>query len=589
MTKLDGRSLALGAERLKALQELVPEAFADGKIDLEALRSMLEDLAISPKEESYRFTWAGKAKTRYNAHQGTDLTLRPCPEESLDWDSTGNLYIEGDNLEALKILLKSYQGAVKMIYIDPPYNTGKDFVYKDDYRQSLKGYEMETGQRNSGGHKVAVGDNSKDQAHYHTDWLNMIYPRLVVARKLLSEDGVIFISIDDNEVHNLRKICDEVFGADNFVAELIWKSKSGGANDSLYTAVDHEYILAYASNIEKLVIMEDKDATVTTNYAYKDEKGAYSLERLDKQSLGYQESLDYPITGPDGKIYQVQHKNPNAKVARWRWGKETVQERYDELVFKNGCVYTKNYQKEGSIPRSLLMEERFGRTRTGKTDLTSLFEGVAYFPTPKPCRLIGYLLKIAADSEALILDFFSGSGTTAQAVMQLNAEDGGKRKYICVQLDEEITDKTTEGKAALEAGYKTICEIGKERIRRAGRKVKEEAGEAAQDLDTGFRVFKVDTSAVRQWEDPTRRFASELEGLEGTPAYAERLEALVERSLREELFPLREGREGDLVYELLLQFGLPLDCPIEYLRTKSGRELCLIAGGATTCAASTCS
>lgn len=464
-------------------------------INFKTLRQLLGDAAVEDSEEMYQFTWPGKQAARYEAATPIADTLRPVTEDSVDWDTTENLYIEGDNLRVLKLLQRGYMGKVKMIYIDPPYNTGNDFVYHDDFKTSLADEELAAGNIDEEG--LRYRKNLDGNGRFHSDWCSMMYSRLLVARSLLTEDGVIFISIDDNEVHNLRKICDEVLGARNFVAELVWKSKSGGANDSRFFATDHEYVLTYAKNTDSLSINIDKNATVTTVYNQKDEKGEYSLDRLDKQSLGYIESLDFPIIAPDGTTYTVYHRNPNQKIARWRWSKETVEKRFNELVFKDGNVYTKNYKKEGSIPRSLLIEERFGRTRTGKTDFTSLFEG-AYFSAPKPYKLVYFLTNIGTSPDSLILDFFSGSATTAHAVMQLNAEDGGKRKYIMVQYDE----KTPEKSEARKAGYKNICEIGKERIRRAGKKIKEESPLTTQHLDTGFRVFRLSSS---NYEDVTKQ------------------------------------------------------------------------------------
>lgn len=464
-------------------------------INFKTLRQLLGDAAVEDSEEMYQFTWPGKQAARYDAATPIADTLRPVTEDSVDWDTTENLYIEGDNLRVLKLLQRGYMGKVKMIYIDPPYNTGNDFVYHDDFAVDSEQYVVDNGDRDTEGYRYRK--NLDGNGRFHSDWCSMMYSRLLVARSLLTEDGVIFISIDDNEVHNLRKICDEVLGARNFVAELVWKSKSGGANDSRFFATDHEYVLTYAKNTDSLSINIDKNATVTTVYNQKDEKGEYSLDRLDKQSLGYIESLDFPIIAPDGTTYTVYHRNPNQKIARWRWSKETVEKRFNELVFKDGNVYTKNYKKEGSIPRSLLIEERFGRTRTGKTDFTSLFEG-AYFSAPKPYKLVYFLTNIGTSPDSLILDFFSGSATTAHAVMQLNAEDGGKRKYIMVQYDE----KTPEKSEARKAGYKNICEIGKERIRRAGKKIKEESPLTTQHLDTGFRVFRLSSS---NYEDVTKQ------------------------------------------------------------------------------------
>ena len=591
---------------LEALRQIAPSAFTEvrdehgeltHKVDFEALKELLGDNISNSNAERFGFYWVGKQDAKRAAAEPTRKTLRPIVDDSVDWDTTQNLYIEGDNLEVLKLLQRAYLGKVKMIYIDPPYNTGNDFVYLDDFSMSQEKYDKLAGNVDAEGKRLRA--NVKTHARYHSDWCSMLYSRLLVARSLLTQDGVIFISIDDNEVHHLRMICDEVFGASNFVAELIWKSKSGGANDSRFFAIDHEYILAYAKDVNRLSIDLDSNASVTTSYNYQDEKGLYALDRLDKQSLGYIESLDFPITAPDGCIYRVYHKNPNQKVARWRWSKETVEKRFDELVFKNGYVYTKNYKTDGSIPRSLLVEDRFGRTRTGKTEFTSLFEG-AYFSAPKPSKLICFLTSIASTPDSLILDFFSGSATTAHAVMQLNAEDGGKRKYICVQLPEE----TPEGSEARKAGYSTICEIGKERIRRAGKDIlrklytkqteilsnfdrfaigedvdkdpelwqyiKEEAtreqakqelkaiNERIQNLDKGFRVLRIDTSNMEEVYVEASNLTQNL------------LIDSIEIGRKEDL---------DLLFECMVDLGMELSLPI-HKETVDSSDLYIVNEGA---------
>lgn len=504
--KLDNKSVEGNKLNLEALYAIAPSCFTEVKdpqtgetkhvVDFDTLRTLLGDDAVETNREMYQFTWPGKQKARLEAAAETTETLRPVSKDSLNWDTTQNVYIEGDNLRVLKLLQKSYMGKVKMIYIDPPYNTGNDFVYHDDFKRTTSEEELAAGNIDEEGRRYRK--NTDSNGRFHSDWCSMMYSRLLVARNLLSEDGLIFISIDDNEVHNLRKICDEVFGERNFVAELVWKSKSGGANDSRLFAVDHEYILCYARSTDSVVINIDKNASVTTVYNQKDENGEYSLDRLDKQSIRYSESLDYEIIDRDGNSYFPRHKDPALPNATWRWSKKTVQERYDELVFKDGNVYTKNYKKEGGIPRSLLIEDRFGRTRTGKTNFTSLFKG-AYFSAPKPWKLIYFLASIGTDPDSLILDFFSGSATTAHAVMQLNAEDlnagkEGNRKYICVQLPEE----TPEDSDANKAGYTFIPEIAKERIRLAGEKIKEEHPEVGDCLDTGFRVFRLESSNFKE-------------------------------------------------------------------------------------------
>lgn len=327
-------------------------------------------------------------------------------------DAPNHVLIEGDNIEALSTLAYTHAGKIDVIYIDPPYNTGnKDFKYNDSYVD-------------------------KTDAFRHSKWISFIRRRLVIASTLLNDYGIIFISIDENEYSVLKLLCDEIFGRANFVASFVWKSKSGGANDAKFVATDSEYILAYAKNTDLLTLLDDDGATVTTSYNREDENGRYALDRLDKQSLGYHESLDFPITGPDGKIYTVFHADPKHKVARWRWSKETVRERYNELVFENDCVYTKNYESEGAMPRNILIEERFGRTRSGKTELFSII-GPNDFDNPKPSKLISYFLSLFPNKNCLVLDFFAGSGTTLNAVMRCNFLDGGHRSCILVTNNED--------------------------------------------------------------------------------------------------------------------------------------------------------
>lgn len=346
-------------------------------------------------------------------------------------DAPNHLIIEGDNLAALTELSYTHAGKVDVIYIDPPYNTGnKDFAYYDDFSDDYR--------------KIPYVD--RVDAYRHSKWLSFMERRLSIAKVLLKDSGVIFISIDDNEQANLKLLCDEIFGEQCMLAQLIWKSKSGGANDASAFGIDHEYVLCYCINPIKVSIKNDLAATVTTSYNKVDEDGRrYSLDRLDKQSLGYQVSLDFPIIGPDGREYSVEHKDPNHKKARWRWGKDTVRDRYDELVFVWPYVYTKNYEKtDGQKPRSILFDERFGRTRTGSTDLNKVLGNQNIFNYPKPQSLIRFLVQIGGHKEAVILDFFAGSGTTLHAVMSLNADDGGKRTCIlCTNNENGICEKVT--------------------------------------------------------------------------------------------------------------------------------------------------
>ena len=373
-----------------------------------------------------------------------------------------HILIEGDNYHALQCLNYTHRGKVDVIYIDPPYNTGSDgFTYKD--KRFLSEFPNGT-------------TIPKEHPLRHSTWLSFMSKRLELAKNLLSERGVIFISIDDNEQANLKLLCDKVLDEDNFVAQMIWKSKSGGANDTSLVASDHEYIVVYANNINKTKINNDLNATVTTVYNKEDENGKYALDRLGKQSLGYQESLDFPIIGPDGKTYVVEHKNPNNKKARWRWGKDTVAERYSELVFIYPYVYTKNYEhKNGQTPRTILFDERFGRTRTGTTDLSKVLDK-NMFNYPKPTSLIYYLEQISTQKSSIILDFFAGSGTTLHAAMKLNAEDGGNRQCILVQQKE---------------GDKNICEsVTYERNKRVMQGYTNTKGETVEGLGNSLKYYR---------------------------------------------------------------------------------------------------
>lgn len=523
------------ADLLAQLRAAAPQVFSEGRVDFDKLKAALGD-QIDQNPERYGLTWAGKADAFRNVRAPSIGTLLPMPGDSVNWDQSENLIIEGDNLEVLKLLQKPYHSKVKMIYIDPPYNTGNDFIYPDNYRQGLDDYLRFSGQVGEDGSKQST--NSETSGRFHSDWLSMMYPRLFLARNLLRDDGVIFVSIDDNEVHNLRMLMNEVFGEENFVVQFIWKSKSGGANDSRFVATDHEYVLGFARNAASLSFNLDKQATVTTNYNLKDEKGEYSLDRLDKQSLGYVESLDFPIKGPDGKIYTVHHKDKANKIARWRWGKDTVASRGEELVFKDGFVYTKNYKKEGAIPRSLLIEDRFGRTRTGKTSLAEILPN-APFDNPKPHKLVEFLVRIATDEQSIILDFFAGSGTTAHAAMTVNVEDGGHRKAILVQLPEPIDNST----------FSTIAQVTRERVRRVIAKLNKEDGN--KKSTRGFRAFKLSSSNFRIWN---------AERTPDDPAkLAEQLQLYADNS--------GQARgEQDILYELILKSGLPLSVTVTAIK-----------------------
>lgn len=561
MDRLKMQSLDVTGSNIKKIQQLFPNCVTerlgkDGKpelaIDFEKLQAELSNEIIGEGEERYQFTWPDKRAANRLANTPTTMTLRPCREESVDFDHTQNLYIEGDNLDVLKALRETYLGKVKMIYIDPPYNTGNDFVYNDEYNVGRDVEEDRNGLFDEEGNQTLsqYERNTASNGRFHTDWLNMIYPRLKVARDLLSYDGVIFISIDDCEVENLRKICDEVFGESNFLAQFIWKKKQGGGNDSSFVVAEHEYVLCFCKSTKYVKLGLDKNYQLSDAlYPFTDSKGSYGLITLDKASIQFSPSLVYEIIGPNGEKYLP--RIIKGKQSCWRWGKKKVKEQYNELVFKNGKVYTKYYRPSGVTPRSLLIDAVYGRTESGNDDIKALFFQNP-FSYPKPVLLLKHLVSIGADFDSLVLDFFSGSSTTAHAVMQLNAEDGGNRKFIMVQLPE----KTEEKSEAYKAGYKNICEIGKERIRRAGKKIKEEnkGKEGIDHLDIGFRVLKLDSS--------------NMEDVYYTPQ-----EFDVHSLFNENVKADRTGE--DLLFQVMLDLGIELSAKIES-RQIAGKTVYLV-------------
>ena len=492
---------------LDALYQIMPSCFTEvrddktgeilHKINFTTLRELLGDNVYEGADEEYGFSWVGKNAARREAASSINKTLRPCPEESVDWDNTENLYIEGDNLEVLKLLQKSYLGKIKMIYIDPPYNTGNDFVYRDDFAMSADDYDQQAGNVDELGNRFRK--NADSNARFHSDWCSMIYERLLVARALLANDGVIFISIDDNEVRNLRNICDEVFGEQNFIANLIWQKKFSRANDAKYFSTMHDHILCYSkTNIYNNdngweIGLLPRGEEIPNGYANPDNdpRGVWTSVILSAKSGS--ESLIYEIEIPSGRKVLP----PSGRY--WCCSKETFTKWRDDgrIWFGadgDGTPRKKTFLSEvqdGLRPNTIILHSEGGHNQEGKQEMKALFDEIGVFDGPKPVRLLKHLLLIAnLKPDSFILDFFSGSATTAHAVMKLNAEDGGNRKFIMVQLP-EVTDKKSE---ARKAGYNTICEIGKERIRRAGKKIKEEAGEKAASLDTGFRVFKCEDS-----------------------------------------------------------------------------------------------
>ena len=510
-------------EKLKALfPNAVTETIKDGKIvraiDKDVLMQEISAEVVEGKDERYQFTWPDKKQAVLLANSPTTKTLRPCKEESVHFDSTKNLYIEGDNLEVLKLLQETYLGKVKMIYIDPPYNTGKDsFVYDDKRTTSTEEYKDMAATDEDGNLIYDFRGNAESNGYFHTDWLNMMYPRLRLARDLLTDDGVIFISIDDNEQENLKKICNEIFGESNFITQIIWHKKYGAANDAKYFSEVHDYILLYAKNKElwKPNLLE-RPSELNAKYKNPDNdpRGPWIATNLSVKT--YSAANDYVITSPAG----LEFIPPPSRC--WVVSKE----KYNELLKDNRITfgndgksrpYKKTFLSEvqnGIVPTSIWSYNDVGHTIGAKTEIRTIFEGkLAPFDTPKPITLLKRIITIAENknNNDIILDFFSGSATTAHAVMQLNAEDKGKRQFIMVQLP-ETTDKDSE---AYKAGYKNICEIGKERIRRAGKKILQENSLTENDLDIGFRVLKLDTTNMKDvYYTPAQYQRSLLDNLE---------------------------------------------------------------------------
>jgi adenine-specific DNA-methyltransferase len=507
MEKMRMESMDIVAQNVEKIEKLFPDCIVkindkNGKlkkvVNFDKLKQNFSTEILDNKTEHYEFTWVGKNASRIGANTTTNKTLRPCIEESKDWDNTENLYIEGDNLEVLKLLQNSYFNKVKMIYIDPPYNTGKDFIYIDNFSQLKKEYEDAKGTFDEEGNRLFK--NTDTNGRFHSDWCSMIYSRLLLARNLLADDGVIFISIDDNEQENLKKICNEIFGEQNFIDQIIWEKVHTRKNSAIYFSSSHEYILCYAkrkreNSKDKIGFKRNLLPRQNTN-DYKnpdnDPKGPWKSDPITAHNYY---SADYTIKKPNGFIV----KKPQDRY--WTYSEETINKYIKEnrIIWGEGNAMptVKRYLSEvqnGLVPTTLFFREEVGDTSQAKKDLDAIFsECKGIFEYIKPINLIKRLLFIGTNNNDIILDFFSGSATTAHAIMQLNAEDGGKRKFIMVQLPEE-TDEKSE---VFKAGYKNICEIGKERIRRAGEQIKEEAGLNGQDLDIGFRVLKLDSSNMK--------------------------------------------------------------------------------------------
>ncbi len=548
------RSPDVVAENVEQLKTIFPEAFTEEKVDFEVLKQLLGGL-VEEREEKYGLNWHGKRRARQLALTPSTGTLRPCPEESVDWDTTKNLMIEGDNLEVLKLLQKSYSGKIKLIYIDPPYNTGKDFVYPDDFRDNIKNYLELTGQTDGDGRKIS--SNTEASGRFHTDWLNMMYPRLKLARNLLRDDGVVFISLDDCEIANARKLCDEVFGEENFVDNMIWKKRYGGGAKEKYLVSIHEYILVYAKSIEAIGQIEVplSDASIERYYTLRDEyfeeRGPYRTHPLEAmKSFEDRPNLAFPISAPDGSELQPKRQ--------WRWSKE----RMDEALSTGRVAFTKTRDGSWSASSKQYLKDDSGETRSAKAfsiiegvytqagtnEIVEYFGDARVFPFPKPIKLLRKLLEIGSSDAKndLIIDFFAGSGTTGDAVFAQNAEDGGSRRVILVQLPEPLDHESKDSKVAAEFCDRLgkphcITEITKERLRRAANKIQEENPMFAGDL--GFRVFKLASSNIRAWE-PNR---------DDLPT-----------TLHDSIEHLKTDRtEQDILFELLLKLGLDLTIPIE--------------------------
>jgi len=566
MEKLKMHTPDLMADKIRQIAELLPNCVteADGPdgtirqaIDFDQLRQELSHQIVEGPTERYRLDWPGKREAILTANAPIAKTLRPCREESVDFDTTKNLFVEGDNLDALKLLQETYLGKVKLIYIDPPYNTGNDFIYEDDFAENTDAYLLRSNQTDESGSRLVA--NTDANGRFHSAWLTMLYSRLKLARNLLRDDGVLMVSIDDHEVSRLRIALDEVFGPANWLCTFVWKRKAGGGDDSDHAAMEHEYILCYGrrNDVEIFGSIIHESPSMTAKYNRVENGRRFYLERLDKTSLTYSEAMDFPIECPDGTTIKPPQPDPNHPSTIWRWSESTVRERRGELIFERDKktsewrIYTKTWMSiDGVTPRSLLVEKEHGRNRDGTQDIKDLL-GPKIFSNPKPLKLIRHLIQIAAaDPESIVLDFYSGSGTVGHAVMERNREDSGNRRFILVQLPEP-TDRSD---------YPTIAEIGKERLRRAGAKVKGETQTTAPGIDVGFRVLKIDTSNMRDvYYAPDQIRQSDLHG---------------------HIDNIKPDRTSeDLLFQVLLDWGVDIACPIS-TETVDGKTVFFADGNA---------
>ncbi|EGD5057290.1 site-specific DNA-methyltransferase, partial [Escherichia coli] len=534
------QSMNITEDNISKLKSLFPEAFNEENIDFDVLKQLLGE-NVDEKEERYGLNWHGKRQARQLALTPSRGTLRPCKDESVDWDNTKNLMIEGDNLEVLKLLQKSHAGKVKLIYIDPPYNTGKDFVYPDNFQDNMKNYLEITGQTEDG---VRISSNSETSGRYHTDWLNMMYPRIKLARNLLKEDGFIFLSIDDNEVNNLKLMCDDIFGQENFVANVIWQKKYSTKADSKNFSESHDYILCYKKSDQSKILglPRSKQQESTYKNLDNDPRGVWASDNLLRTEV--RDYAVFGITSPSG----MEHYPPAG--SSWRFNKDKI----EELISDNRIWFGEDGNNKPRLkrfrsevrdtipPQTLWGFEHVGHTDEGTKQLAELFDSTrSPFPNPKPVRLLQRIVQIATKENDIIMDFFAGSGTTGQAVYELNETDKQDRKFILVQLPETLSKSNKEDLSAIYFCEELdkplyLSELTKERLRRAGNKVK--AINPDWNGDTGFRVFKLDTSNIRPWEATAETLSEQID------AYVS---------------PILEGRsEEDLLTELMLKRGIDL-------------------------------
>ena len=550
--KLNGESKDMVQDNVSKLKEIFPEIVIEDKIDFDKLKLILGN-NIDENSEKYNFTWPGKTQAIRESQKQSNGTLRPCKEESKNWDSTENLYIEGDNLEVLKLLQKSYYGKIKCIYIDPPYNTGNDFIYSDNYKDNLENYLKLTGQIVEEGEReresigIKLSTNTETAGRYHSNWLNMMYPRLKLARNLLTEDGLIFISIDDNEQDNLKKLCDEIFGEENFIENYIWENTFRPDNSSKINRKNSEFVLCYAKfkkNIKQLIggkSLSDGLPSLTKNSMKKT-----TLHFNPNVVKTYLEDGIY-YKGDKGSYYledDVEVKdniiiNEFSLTGRVIWGQEYLDDQISkgtEIIIKNESFvpYTKKSEPTIQSPNKIIPKDKVGDVLKANAERDALFED-KIFDYPKPTSLIKYLLSYIDDKDYYVLDFFSGSATSADSVLRLNLEDGGTRKFIMVQIPEQ----SDENSKAFKEGYETICEIGKERIKRAGDQIIKESNN--DNLDIGFKVFKLDSSNLEKWD----------------PDYNNIQQSLTVDQIK------KDRTNEDLIYEVMLKYGINLTYPIE--------------------------